>query len=323
MRSPIVIGTLSFLSFAACVFPAEYEDDSLGERAATTCPADEVCSPSAPQGLHFYGPGYQSALSLAPLWRPPVGAIARGGLERVRIPLPAGADTHVTAETSTPALQVVSTDLDGAGELVVTLLGITAGSGHLRILDSQRRLLDRRTINVDEIAEVRLGAAAYSYEGTPWAVMAGRSATIAVILFGVQGSLVVDESLRPVEGRPSSAGWDFIVVDAPESQEGPVVELEFGDGHRVMLPLPVVQRVESVETYQGRGMIFADRQCFVARGGGHVIVGAHWEFLVSAGSSALSFADTGLVGSELVRCVSLPEPGATLEVRVEDRSLNY
>lgn len=69
-------------------------------------------------------------------------------------------------------------------------------------------------------------------------------------------------------------------------------------------------------------MVLADRQCFVARGGGRVIVGAHWEFLVSAGG-ALSFADTGVVGSELVRCVSLPGPGATLEVRVEDQSLSY
>lgn len=322
MRSPIVIGTLSLLSCASCVFPEVLEDESLGERAATTCPADEVCSPAAPEGLHFYGPGYQSALSLAPQWRPPVGAIARGGLERVRIPLPAEADVQVTAETSTSALQVVSVDVDGARELVVTLSGVTAGSGHLRILDAQRRLLDRRMINVEEIAEVRLDAAARSYEGMPWGVMAGRSATVAVTLVGVQGRLVVDEALRPVEGRPSSAGWDFIVVDAPESRADSVLELAFGDGHRVMLPLPVVQRVESVEAYRGRGMVLADRQCFVARGGGRVIVGAHWEFLVSAGG-ALSFADTGVVGSELVRCVSLPGPGATLEVRVEDQSLSY
>ncbi len=322
MRRSIVIGTLSLLSCTDCVFPAVVEDESLGDRAATTtCPAGEVCSPSAPEGLHFYGPGYLSALSLAPPLRPPVGAIALGGLERVRIPLPAGADTHVTAETSTGALQVVSAAVDGVGELVVTLSGVTTGSGYLRILDSERRLLDRRTITVEAIAQVQLGAAALSFDGMPWGVLGGRSATIAVTLLGARRRLV-DEALRPVEGRPSSAGWDFIVVDAPESQGDPVLELALGDDRRVMIPLSVVQRVEAVETYQGRAMLFADSQCFVARGGGRVIVGAHWEFLVSAGS-ALSFADTGLAGSELVRCVSLPEPGATLEVRVEDRSLTY
>ncbi len=200
------LAALTFLS--ACALP--------GDGAASgdlTCPEGETCSSKTPDGLWFSGAGFFDEL-----FDEGPHTIASGGTQTITVLASNTSIDHFTnpfhAETASPLV------VEDTNPPTVTVRAEGSGSSYLRIVDpGSLDLYDRISIGVASIASIRVTpveatwfdpGAAFDLD---WALFAGASLDLGVVLRDSSDNRLVDESLTfTISGGASENGsqgtWD-------------------------------------------------------------------------------------------------------------------
>lgn len=250
-----------------------------GEVADFGCPADEVCSPDTPDGLHFFG------ADLAGVFEIDNFPIAVGGIQRVRLAREVG-DTFVDLDAGYLALDtgpsILVEDQDGP---VVTLRAAAAGSNHLEIRDADdNSLMDRKVFESAELASISITDTGYEGSERPIAFMPG-TIRFGIALTDADGDRLVDEGMTLDLPGATHVTWDILELSGTTA--GTIsVSVTAAGKPPATVDVVVVPAVEAIaldlapEPLVVGSTSFA---CFEAHAGEHFVAGLTWAFTTDNG----------------------------------------
>ncbi len=276
------VSTLWLVAFALSAGCGE-----LGDRAVGGCPADEICNPTTPDGLVFYG----------------TGTIATGGTATVTFQH-AEYVRGVDGVYRHPAfLQPFVATIDdervmniaAQGAARVDLRANEAGESRLRIEDVDGELFDRLTIKTEPIGyQTVLGNGLLEVDpATPIAFATGL-VEFSVGLFGSTGTRLIDTSAQVTADVPitpvastasmlSSSLSQHYAFEAPQPQRV-TVTVKAGDRASMDLALDVVASIDRVATTKpSYAVSAADGSaliCFAGYNGLRAVANLQWTLTI-------------------------------------------
>jgi hypothetical protein len=284
------------------------------------CPADEVCSPSTPEGLRFLGPRYLDDITFFP--DETAKPIAVGGTQTITIE----GVGDFKAEVDGPELEVVE-----VAPPRVTVRAKTIGAARLRIVDEYGLLYDRVSLAGYKVDRIETGPPLPIFEYSekdlsPYALLRGKPAFLFVRLFS-ENIRVVDQSMF-AEGTNTSTTpvWDVVTVEG-----GTSFKLHLGDGQRFTPSAPVVDAVDWIDQLdQGIGikptMIRPSETsaplCFVALAEDRTTIVLGAEFRVE-GPPSVRLKEYELPGNKCWVVLDAPVGPATLTVWAGDLGRDF
>jgi hypothetical protein len=285
--------TLLIIGLVGCISTA-------GDVALDGCPPHEVCSPNAPEGLHFFDHGLPTAVGGTQT----LTLMRRGedGLEPLDVPY------H--AEAIGTAFEVEGTDGPE-----VTLRAISLGSDKLEIRDGyDESLMDRKTFDSDVVESIVIVSPNPEETELPVAFLAGRM-RFAIALSGI--GRMVDESMTIELAGATRVRWDAVeLADATAGIHS--VAVTAGDHPTESVDFLIVPAVEAIidqpplilPALDATGIV-----CFDALAQGHHVAGLEWTFAVDNGT-----VGNGLFG--ITNCAFLtPERAGTVEITARAANL--
>jgi hypothetical protein len=256
---------------------------SYGDRASTgMCPSGEVCSPSTPSGLHFFGPGLADEL----LWLGPY-TTAVGGTQDIRLRYqPEGFDRTIDLDLPYHA-QADGTPIavEKTEGPVVTLRGTADGEDYLRIVDPDTgELYDRRTFRAAAIEAIRLTGTTPEMRPAENAlgVWTPGERELAVALHSGNGRLV-DTSMQIDVSGGERIAWDTVRLSNAQVGVYPVT-VTAGDRPATTLELEIVAGPTEIVSISGDTLTVAENDsvlvCFAAMHEARFVHGLAWAFRV-------------------------------------------
>lgn len=269
----------------------------LGDRASAggRCPPGEICSDRTPDGLVFIG-----ASSFKDHRRPVFLATAVGGKQTISARHPTDPDFPLYVagfEARLVDSRVIA--IDSATPTSVVLRGVGEGNALLRLLEpGTNELLDRVEVEAAPVAWISFLPRELrdEDEGTSrWAVLAGGSPALGVLLFDQDDRQLVDEGLEVTAHTVdiSRQAWDLHAFTAPSA--GPLWLTVRAGGRSFTVPVPIESSIDDIQARapgitEGRPVTLkigaiGKTVCFVAMSGSTALVGARWRFQPAAGIS--------------------------------------
>jgi hypothetical protein len=200
MRSILLTATLLALPLAACG----------GDPALDPCARDLRCSPDAPNGLYFTGPGLGDRLTDADA---PIDRVAVGGREI------AVAHDNKTGKpidvTSAPSFDGDQLEAKSASKSEIELTAKKAGDDELHLDDAEGRLLDKVVVRARDLKDVGVIASDEYPRVAPGAAWAGAQVHLTVALTDKDGERLVDQGLTVTGTGAQSTAWDTVQLTVP------------------------------------------------------------------------------------------------------------
>jgi hypothetical protein len=270
-----------------------------GERNQTgDCPADEVCSPLTPNGLHFVG---QSLVGVPLLAQPKVTAVDGTQLIRLYLGGPNGQATDNPLNLPFDAMSDNGDALvvDSAGATTVSISGIAPGRDLLRITEAGTDLLfDRYEIEAAALDTIELVPG--TFEARDPAHSIGfylGEVTIGFALYSASDVRLVDDSMTlEAPATPMTRDeWDtFTFADLGVGTHSPTLTAAGRSGPFDIVVVDAVTAVQPLHDTFGDPIRVGDQGdvCFYASGGGRdAIFGLPWQFTYTGGVSPLISLD--------------------------------
>ncbi|MEP7120515.1 MAG: hypothetical protein ABJE95_06390 [Byssovorax sp.] len=258
-----------------------------GDRVGGICPAGEICSDQAPNGLFFLGAATADSFGGG------VAVTAAGGSQTITVLLGSNTDSPpfkdtFSASTSDPTVATIGS----IAPPNVVLSGKADGTTSLRLLESGTdKLLDRVDVQVEAIAKVTVFPRELflvaSDDGTPWALLAGAKAPMIVQLAAANKDRLVDEKLTfaPAAGTATQQAWDLFEITAGAAGEASFTVKSGGSSFTPKAT--IVTKIDGIATSKFYNLLDATGSaeasqdlfvCFVGTSGGVVTAGAEWKF---------------------------------------------
>jgi hypothetical protein len=282
-----------------------------GDRVGGVCPAGEICSDQAPDGLFFLG------ASTADSFGGGVAITAAGGSQTVKVLLGSNTDSPPFKDTFDASTSDVTVAAIGSiAPPTVVLSGKSEGTTSLRLLESgTTKLLDRVDVQVAKVAGVTLFPRELflvaSDDGTPWAMLAGSKAPLIVQLSSASKDRLVDETLTltPDTGSATRQAWDVFEVTAGAAGDTSFTveagQASFTPKATIVAKIDEIASSKFLNQLGATGSLEASTDqvlCFVSKSGGVLTVGAEWKF---TGSETIAITPQTGDAQGMSSCVQL------------------
>ncbi len=258
-----------------------------GDRVSGVCPAGEICSAQAPEGLFFLGAATSDSFGGG------VAVTAAGGTQTIKVLLSSDTD----GPTFDKVFDAATSDAKVAtiGSITpphVVMHGEAEGATTLRLLESGTdKLLDRVDVQVASIDKVTLFPRELFLiapdDATPRALLSGAKVPMIVQLSAANKDRLIDEhlTLKPASGAATQQAWDLFEITAPATGDASFT-VTAGTGSFTP-KVPVVAAIDEITGSKVLSQLGADGTveaaqnqvlCFVGLSNKVVTAGAEWKF---------------------------------------------